>query len=41
MKKLIKIELTITEWRLATRPNVYKSKKHYSRKSKHKNKLDI
>jgi hypothetical protein len=41
MKKLIKIELTINEWWLSTRPNVYKSKKTYSRKSKHKNKLYI
>ena len=36
--KLEKIEVTLQEIRMATRPNVYKSKKAYTRKSKHKNK---
>jgi hypothetical protein len=31
-----KIEVTIQEIRMATRPNVYKSKKAYIRKPKHK-----
>lgn len=31
------IELTLQEIRMATRPNVYNSKKQYSRKTKHKN----
>jgi len=30
------IQITQDEIRMATRPNVYKSKKHYTRKSKHK-----
>jgi hypothetical protein len=33
-----KIELTLQEIWAATRPNVYKSKKTYSRKDKHKKK---
>jgi hypothetical protein len=31
-----KIEITIQEIRMATRPNVYKNKKKYTRKDKHK-----
>ena len=30
------IQITQNEINQATRPNVYKSKKHYTRKSKHK-----
>jgi hypothetical protein len=37
MKKLQKIEVTIQEIRMATRPNVYVNKKKYKRKTKHKN----
>ena len=32
------IEVTLQEMRMATRPNVYKNKKKYTRKDKHKNK---
>lgn len=32
------IQVTIQEIRMATRPNVYKSKKNYTRKNKHKSK---
>lgn len=35
-KKLQKIEMTLQEFQAATRPNVYKNKKKYTRKSKHK-----
>ncbi len=31
-----KIEVTIQEIRMATRPNVYKNRKKYTRKKKHK-----
>jgi len=31
------IEITLQEIRMATRPNVYKNKKKYTRKNKHKN----
>jgi len=31
------IEITIQEIRMATRPNVFKNKKKYNRKTKHKN----
>ena len=31
------IEITLEEIRMATRPNVYKNKKKYTRKNKHKN----
>jgi len=31
-----KIEITLDELRAATRPNIYKSKKTYTRKEKHK-----
>ena len=37
MKKLQKIEVTIQEIRMATRPNVYVNKKKYKRKTKHNN----
>ena len=37
MAKLQTIQVTQAEIRMATRPNVYKSKKHYTRKAKHKN----
>jgi hypothetical protein len=30
------IEITLEELRMATRPNVYKNKKKYTRKNKHK-----
>jgi hypothetical protein len=30
------IEVTIQEIKMATRPNIYKSKKNYTRKIKHK-----
>ena len=33
--KLQKIEVTIQEIQMATRPNVYKNKKKYTRKNKH------
>ena len=33
-----KIIVTQEEIRMATRPNVYRSKKQYTRKNKHKNK---
>lgn len=32
------IEITIQEIIMATRPNIYKNKKKYTRKEKHKNK---
>lgn len=35
-----KIEVTIQEIRMATRPNIYRNKKKYTRKNKHKNKVD-
>ena len=31
------IEITQQEIRMATRPNIYRNKKKYKRKSKHKN----
>jgi hypothetical protein len=31
------IEVTIQEIRMATRPNVYRNRKKYTRKKKHKN----
>lgn len=31
------IEITQQEIRMATRPNIYRNKKKYNRKSKHKN----
>ena len=34
--KIQKIQVTRQEVLMATRPNVYKSKKHYTRKTKHK-----
>jgi hypothetical protein len=38
--KLEKVVLSIAEIRMATRPNIYKNKKKYSRKPKHtKNEL--
>jgi hypothetical protein len=40
MAKLKKIVVTQREIWDATRPNVYKNKKKYTRKSKHKNKGD-
>ena len=36
--KLQKIEVTLQEIQMATRPNVYKDKSKYTRKEKHKNK---
>ena len=35
-KKLEQVELTLQEWRAATRPNVYRNRKKYTRKKKHK-----
>ena len=35
-KKIKKIEMTLQEIWAAMRPNVYKNKKKYTRKSKHK-----
>lgn len=35
--QLKKIEVTLEEIRMATRPNVYRNKKKYTRKDKHKN----
>ena len=32
-----KIEVTIQEIRMTTRPNIYNNKKKYTRKEKHKN----
>jgi len=32
-----KIQVTLQEIKMATRPNVYRNKKKYTRKSKHKN----
>jgi hypothetical protein len=32
-----KIQITYQEIKMATRPNIYKNKKKYTRKSKHKN----
>ena len=37
MKKLEHVVLTRQEILMATRPNVYRSKKQYTRKNKHKN----
>jgi hypothetical protein len=34
------IELTIQEIKMATRPNVYRNKKKYTRKEKHKENND-
>jgi hypothetical protein len=31
-KKLEVVELTLEEWRMSTRPNIYKNKKKYDRK---------
>jgi hypothetical protein len=36
MQKLQTIQVTQQEIRMATRPNVYKNKKKYTRKEKHK-----
>lgn len=38
--KLQVVELTLEEWRAATRPNVYRNKKKYRRKEKHKGRRD-
>ena len=38
--KIKQIQVTQEEIKMATRPNVYKNKKKYSRKSKHKKDLD-
>jgi hypothetical protein len=35
-----KIEITIQELRQATRPNVFRNRKKYTRKLKHKTKLN-
>jgi len=37
MRVVKKIIVTQEEIKMATRPNIYKSKKKYTRKSKHKN----
>lgn len=36
VQPLIKIEVTLAELRMATRPNVYRNRKKYTRKNKHK-----
>ena len=38
--KVQKIQITLEEIKMATRPNVYKNKKKYTRKSKHKKGTD-
>jgi hypothetical protein len=38
-KKMLKVELTLQEIWVATRPIIQKSKKEYSRKKKHKKKF--
>jgi hypothetical protein len=38
-KKMLKVELTLQEILVATRPIIQKSKKEYSRKKKHKKKF--
>ena len=35
-----KIKVTIEEIKKATRPNIYRNKKKYTRKQKHKEELD-
>jgi len=40
MNKLKKIEVTLEEIKMATRPNVYRNRKKYTRKNKHKNRND-
>ena len=35
------IEVTLEEIKMATRPNVYRNKKKYNRKNKHKNENKI
>jgi hypothetical protein len=34
---LVKETLTIQEWQAATRPNIYRNRKKYTRKNKHGN----
>jgi len=34
--KMKRIEVTLQEIKMATRPNVYRNRKKYTRKSKHK-----
>jgi hypothetical protein len=34
------IEITVEEMRMATRPNIYRNRKAYNRKRKHKSKSD-
>ncbi len=36
--KLVTIQATLEGIRMATRPNIYRNRKKYTRKSKHKNK---
>ena len=36
-KKIERVELTIQEWQQAARPNVYRNRKKYTRKKKHRN----
>ena len=38
MNNMKTIEITYEEIRMATRPNVYRNRKKYTRKEKHKNK---
>lgn len=35
-----KIQVTQEEIKMATRPNIYKNKKKYTRKDKHRSKID-
>lgn len=39
MKQLKTIQVTLEEIKMATRPNVYRNKKAYTRKKKHKNEM--
>jgi hypothetical protein len=38
--KMVEVTLTLQEIRMATRPNVYRNRKKYTRKSKYKNSYD-
>jgi len=40
LRQMKTIEVTVQEIRMATRPNVYKNKKKYTRKDKHRNKVN-
>jgi hypothetical protein len=40
LRQMKTIEVTVQEIRMATRPNVYKNKKKYTRKDKYRNKVN-